>query len=84
MFLRAPPPLLILSPCGLTGFSSIVHTSQNPLKMSLLITSKPMIQLISYDYFTCTEAENLGGQGGLEPPHFSIRGAEPPQNWRFS
>ena len=29
-----------------------------------------------------SEAENLGGgggQGGLEPPHFSIRGAEPPQ-----
>ena len=26
-----------------------------------------------------SEAENLGGQGGLESPHFSIRGAEPPK-----
>ena len=25
-----------------------------------------------------------GGAGGLEPPHFSIRGAELPQNWTLS
>ena len=31
-----------------------------------------------------SEAENLGGQGVLEPPHFLIRGVEPPQNWRLS
>ena len=24
--------------------------------------------------YTISEAENLGGQGGLEPPHFLIRG----------
>ena len=31
-----------------------------------------------------TEAENLGGQGELESPHFlnwGGGGAEPPQNW---
>ena len=31
-----------------------------------------------------SDAEDLGGQGVLEPPHFSIRGGELPQNWRLS
>ena len=29
-------------------------------------------------HVSIAEAENLGGQGGLEPPHFSIRGGLSP------